>query len=529
MPLNVFRHTVLQRMVGFMLILLFALAALVPAQAQQSTPGVTYKVCKPPSGVCLSKEGKADYAKKNQCRFLEDVCKGTPPDQDNMGAKDEDKGFWGSMWDGVKGGLVYGYEFVKGLMIGLKDQITDIWNLVTNIDDVVAGLVELGKAFFKDPKGTIAQLGTVLGQEAVNTITRATQCGAYDLGHVVGSYVSPVFALKLATTLKKFGTLSGATKAMRKQYGCASFVAGTMVDTPDGLLPIEKIQMGGSVISRHEMTFVDGPQLVTNTFGRMAPGYRMLRTETETFKVTDEHPLWVQGKGWIEANKVVADDVIAARRGDLLVLSNHAVATPVRVYNFSVNNTPDYFVGEGGMWAHNATCSIEVMSKPWPDLTRGEKGFRGEYDVFDAMIEEKKYTPVGNSFDPRGKEPHEAYKDWSGQTGIDGMYVDAKGNYVIIESKATGGDKPTDPTCKEKLCTVKSGARQMSDNWLDDGRLNKLFKTQAEKDAFLAARASGKVKKVYAVTDETGTNYFEIDDVAGKPNEVNVSKRPWTP
>ena len=529
MQLNLFRHALLQRLVASLLIFMFTLGALGTASAQQSTPGITYKVCKPPPNICLSKEAKEKWAKDNNCHFLEDVCKKTPPEQDNMGAKDEDKGFWGSMWDGVKGGLVYGYEFVKGLMIGLKDQVVDLWNLVTNIDDVVGGLIDLGKAFFQDPKGTLKQLATVLGQEAVDTITRATQCGAYDLGHVVGSYVSPAFALKLASKLKKFGKLEDATKAMKKHYGCASFVAGTMVSTPDGMVPIESIQIGGKVISRNEMSFADYPQVVTNTFGRIAPGYRLLQTETDTFKLTDEHPLWVQGKGWTDASNVVEDDVIAAQRGDMLVLSNRAVASPVRVYNFTVNATPDYFVGEGGMWAHNATCSIDVHTKPWKELTKGEKGFRGEYGIFDDLTEGGKFEPVGNSFDPRGKPPHVAYSEWAGQTGIDGMYKDAKGNYVIIESKATGGAKPIDPTCKEKLCTTVGKDRQMSEAWLDDGRLDKLFKTPAERAAYDAAKANGKVKKVYAVTDENGTKYFEIDDVVGNKKEVNVTNREWKP
>ncbi len=41
-------------------------------------------------------------------------------------------------------------------MSGLKEQVTDIISLVTNIGDVIDGLVKLGKAFYDDPKGTMA-------------------------------------------------------------------------------------------------------------------------------------------------------------------------------------------------------------------------------------------------------------------------------------------------------------------------------------------------------------------------------------
>jgi hypothetical protein len=530
MQLTFLRHRLLQRVVALVMLTIFTLGSMVTATAQQSTPGITYKMCKPPPFVCLGKEAKEKWAKENNCRWPEDVCKSTPPDKDNLGAADADKGLWGNMWSEVKAGLVYGYEFVKGLMIGLKDQIADIYNMVKNIDGVVSGLIDLGKAFFKDPKGTLKQLAGLIGQEAVDTITRATQCGAYDLGHVIGSYVSPVFALKLASKLTKFsGDLAAASKAIKKDYGCASFGAGTLVYTPDGLVPIEQIQVGSIVGSRNESSFADKPQPVTNVFGRLAPSHRVLTTELDSIKVTDEHPLWVQGKGWIEASNVAVDDVLATARGDVLVRQNQAVAQPLRVYNFSVGSTPSYFVGSGAVWAHNVSCDIGFMSKKWDDLDvkKGERGFRGEYSIWEEWTQ-KGYKPVGESFDPKGKTPEDAYIGWAGQKGIDGIY-EKGGNYYIIESKATKGDKPTEATCKESLCKTKNGDRQLSEAWLNNDRLDKLFPDPADRAKYDKAVADGKVKKIYAVTDEKGTRYFEVTDDINDPKEVNIGKKEWTP
>jgi filamentous hemagglutinin len=52
------------------------------------------------------------------------------------------------------------------------------------------------------------------------------------------------------------------------------------------------------------------------------------------------------------------DDVIAAKADDSLVLENTPVKQAVQVYNFSVNKTASYFVGESGLWAHNAKCEL---------------------------------------------------------------------------------------------------------------------------------------------------------------------------
>ncbi len=107
----------------------------------------------------------------------------------------------------------------------------------------------------------------------------------------------------------------------------------------------------------------DATQKVTQTFTRLAPSYRTLITELETIYVTDEHPLWVQGKGWTPAKDIKEDDVVASRQGDMLILENTLVAKPAQVYNFSVYRTHSYFVGEAGLWAHNIICPNPYLIK----------------------------------------------------------------------------------------------------------------------------------------------------------------------
>ena len=528
MSLNLVRRRAFHCPLALLLALSFVLGAVAPAFARQAQPGGGIKtICKPPPMCFANQAAKDQWAKDNKCQFLDDVCSGKTPDQDKDGASDADQGFWGDLWSGVKGALVYGYEFVKGLLVGLKDQVMDLVHMITNIDEVVGGLVQLGKAFFDDPKGTLVLMGDMLGQEALDTITKATQCGAYDLGNVIGSYVSPAFALKMASKLTKYsGKLGEVAKAFRKDFGCASFAAGTPVLTGEGLLAIELIRPGQMVASRNENSFADRPQKVVDTMGRVAPSYRLLRTEQGEFKVTGEHPLWVQGKGWTEAERVAEDDVIAGENGDLLVQANEAVAAPLRVYNFTVANTSNYFVGRGGMWAHNAgPCSIELYTKAWKKLTSKQKGFRAEREVFVDM-KNRGYEPVGKSFNPSGKSPDAAFKEWDGQTGIDGLYKDKAGNYVIVESKATGGTKMADPDgCVAKLCTMQTGERQMSEKWIKD-RLDKLEIPQAEQDKILAGMKDGSTKRIYAQTDANGTSYHEINE----PTVGNVKiGGVWTP
>jgi len=522
------RH-VLARLLIVWLMLCVLAGATLSAWAQSSGGGVVWKICEPPPICFESKQAKEAWAKEEKCRFIEEVCEKTTPEQDKKGASEADKSLWGQLWDSVKGALTYGYEFVKGLYAGLKDQIADLTYLFTNTGDVVQGLIQLGKAFFEDPKGTLLSLGELLGQEAVDAITKATQCGAYDLGKVVATYVNPYFAVKLAQRLTKYGgKLADAAKDLKREYHCASFAAGTLIFTTGGLVPIEQITVGQQVLSRNERNYMDRPQAVTHITARQASAYQLLTTEGGTYRITAEHPVWLQGRGWTPAGQVQVDDVLAGERLDSLVIANEAVPESVRVYNFTVARTANYFAGMVPVWVHNASpCALELDSKPWAALKPKEKGFRGEVSVYDELTEGG-YKTVGNSFDPKSKNLNDAFADWDGQTGIDGIYRDANGRYFIVESKATGGTKKADPDgCVDKLCIMATGERQMSKKWII-ARLEKAVPDAVERQKIIDGleNQDGSVTRLYAQTDAHGTSYNVINEF--EPDKVTIGTK-WKP
>jgi hypothetical protein len=475
-----------------------------------------------PAPVCVSPPKRP---KTNGPQFLEDVCEKTPASEDDKGAKPEDSGFWSGLWNSVAGAVKYGYEFSKGLFAGLKGQISDIIDLISDPVEVAKGLVALGKAFYDDPKGTMAALGELLGQEAVDTIAKATQCGAYDLGKVIGSYVSPAVALKLAAKLGKFtGKIADAVKATKVDLGCASFAAGTLVQTPTGLTAIDALNTDDWVASRDEHLWSDADQRVTSTFGRVAPSYRELQTEHEAFNITDEHPLWVQGKGWTLAKDVIPGSALASLYGDVVVIRNTVVDKPLRVYNFSVENTPNYFVGSSGVWVHNAgtACSYtktkDIMSENIKLLDKNQKGFYGEVKVLSTLTKNGKYKPI-KAVDTKDG----AYEKWKGQTGIDGIFQDpTTGKYVIVESKTTGGVKPKElEGCKDQLCNMNTSDKetQMSNKWIVDRIDADKNLTEKQKNDIKNGLINGDTTRVYAKTDGNGNTTF---------NTIN-SKNPGSP
>ena len=294
--------------------------------------------------------------------------------------------------DKVKAAANVVYDFFEGVVTGLGDQFKGLWELLK--DPTI--LYDIAKAFIDDPKGTIESIVKGLGED----VEKVLECGPKDVGSVIGQYASPAMALKV---LNKVAKITKSKKLERYiddiECGIASFAAGTSIWTDEGKVVIDDIQIGQSVYSRNKNDHKDHVQKVTKTFGRTAPSYYLLTTEFETIKVTKEHPLWLQGKGWTKVSEVAANDVIASLDGDVLIFDNKKVETPLQVYNFSVANTPNYFVGESKIWAHNAKppCKPRQPSKDNPNIdhSRTKNNADGSTTYYDKQGNKVTYNKDG--------------------------------------------------------------------------------------------------------------------------------------
>ena len=155
--------------------------------------------------------------------------------------------------------------------------------------------------------------------------------------------------------------------------GGACFLAGTVVETQDGLRAIETVEVGQWVAGRNEASGKTTWRRVVQTFRTedmqaLAVDVRHADGEVETIQTTTEHPFYVQDKSWCEARELSA--------GDRLVLIDNTLSTVVAVepiaglhvvYNFEVEVDHTYFVGGRGIWVHN-TCRID-----WANVRRADR------------------------------------------------------------------------------------------------------------------------------------------------------------
>lgn len=274
----------------------------------------------------------------------------------------EDRSTLGRVWDELRSLAADAYEFVRGFWEGLQDQIGDLVAAITDPVETARGIYELAMAFMEDPAGTARTIGAALGHD----LSQLVECDAFDRGRVLGSYVSPAFMLKLATKLARFGRagLDAAADATKHELGCASFAADTLVSAGERSVPIQSLEPGEWVDARSDRTYLDRSQRVTHVFQRRAPAYHVVETEASRLAVTEEHPFWVQGRGWTAVRDIEVGAPIATAGGDTLVLANRHVDAALQVFNLTVANDASYFAGAERVWAHNATCTVRVPYHP---------------------------------------------------------------------------------------------------------------------------------------------------------------------
>jgi hypothetical protein len=190
----------------------------------------------------------------------------------------------------------------------------------------------------------------------------------------------------------------------------ACFVAGTLVHAREGLLPIEKLRRGDWVLSQPEVKGELAYRQVVNTISFADKEVCLLEyflydeVTARSLVVTGYHPFWVKDAGWTQAGSLdpgcdveLHDGTVAcvfrvcrilktdtpdvgwtrddsADKGPTIDMRGGAVNVSqtysrndsaveigeyfkTRVFNIEVDGFHTYYVGEAGVWVHNADCA----------------------------------------------------------------------------------------------------------------------------------------------------------------------------
>ena len=166
---------------------------------------------------------------------------------------------------------------------------------------------------------------------------------------------------------------SGSDTLSRRVNGgsCAnSFTAETPVHTDEGQKPIEEIEVGDKVLSEDPETGEQGYfEVVAITSHAVDEVLHITldvededsdndeqQLNTDTMEVTPEHPVYVEGKGWLWAENLSIGDRLRRADGGMakvLAIERRELDEAQVVYNFTVKGPHTYFVLEAGVLVSN--------------------------------------------------------------------------------------------------------------------------------------------------------------------------------
>ena len=150
------------------------------------------------------------------------------------------------------------------------------------------------------------------------------------------------------------GTVGGVGAYGLDGHTC--FVAGTEVKTENGNLPIEQIAAGMLVWAWDEETGDIGLKRVVEAYESETCELVHVFVNGEEIVTTPSHPFYSPVKGWTQAVHLRAGDILVLVNGEYVVVEkvqHEILESPVKVYNFHVEDYHTYYVTEHGVLVHN--------------------------------------------------------------------------------------------------------------------------------------------------------------------------------
>ena len=151
------------------------------------------------------------------------------------------------------------------------------------------------------------------------------------------------------------GVFGGLTAYSLPGHTC--FVAGTLVKTKNGDLPIESIKVGNMVWAWDEKTSEIALKPVVETYVNETSELIHVYVNGKEIVTPPTHPFYSPVKGWTDAAKLRAGDILVLVNGEYVVVEraqHEILESPIAVYNFQVEGYHTYYVADSGVLVHNS-------------------------------------------------------------------------------------------------------------------------------------------------------------------------------
>ena len=264
--------------------------------------------------------------------------------------------------------------------------------------------------------------------DAGEVLTGTNVIRDYVLGGDQGAYD----ALEVGLTIASAGIME--LGYMAREAGVC-FIAGTLVLTEDGPKALESIHTGDYVWAWDESAGDVALKQVIETYINETNELTHIIVNGEEIVCTPSHPFYAPQKGWTEACRLRAGDILVLVNGEYVVVEkvqHELLESPVKVYNFQVQDYHTYYVANIGVLVHNS-CSGGRHGGEQHRTTVNETKQQLSDLGFEVQARESRVNIPGTN--------HYRYPDITATKGDTTLYVQVgritrSGNMVAREARA---------------------------------------------------------------------------------------------
>ncbi|MEK4527884.1 MULTISPECIES: polymorphic toxin-type HINT domain-containing protein [Paenibacillus] len=243
----------------------------------------------------------------------------------------------------------------------------------------------------------------------------------FDRGMAVAGFLPVGKVFKGGKLIVKWANKEGkvinkaTTTTTKVVKACNCFTAGTKVQIDGGEKNIEDIEVGDKVLSKDEETGEQAYKEVTALHRNEKDTTYKLTVGNQIIETTDNHPFWVESKGWVLAVDLKVNDKLVQSNRNHLKIDNIEIVQhdkKVKVYNFTVAEFHTYFVSSLGIWVHNIGGCLDwskavahVKKHEINDLTKPSHGvFSGDaVKIVEGAWEKIKDKKIRAKYDSNQK------------------------------------------------------------------------------------------------------------------------------
>ena len=279
----------------------------------------------------------------------------------------------GAITGGLIGGitsLLSGGSFLEGFAQGALDGAI-MGGALGGVGSIAGKFLQCGKPFGEAIKATAKVSGTISnGMDGFDMLSLGL--GMIDPNNPITELNNKMHQSDVYNKFQMgVSLLSSFTGAESQNMAC--FIAGTTILTATGFVAIEKLAAGDKVISTNPDTLETAEKTVLETYVRQVDKLVHITINGEKIVTTDNHPFYVQGRGFIEAGSLLVGDKLISVNGEDLTIEDYYIKLtkePVSVYNFQVEDFHTYHVGNNIILVHNAGSNY--AETPLPNFDKAE-------------------------------------------------------------------------------------------------------------------------------------------------------------